>query len=834
MLTGVQQANRVKPDLRRLARVCIVASALAMLAVPAAGQEGGGLATRNPLDEIKDELVEVLAGAGEPFTADQEQSITLVLEESRRASEQLFGDVMNFSGGPPQGEQLDRARAGIAWMNEDFSERVRRYLTPAQLAAWDAHLAEKTASTDGTDGGTNGAGTSEQVQQIRVNNNNAFTAENQYRGQPGSGGSYGSASGGGVQAQIIQRGGTGAWHGTYQFRFRDESLNARNPFASNRPPYQQRNINLNTSGPLVRDRLTISGGFNQTEQDNADTVNADTPDGKVQIGFTRPLVFRNGYASGTLQLTDVQSVHFSGNLQRFDTENQGVGGFSLPERGISYQGGNTNGQIRHVWFVSERLVQDVSVSAYNSHQDAVPATDTVSLNVLGAFNGGGGTQRTSNRNGGRTLNALWIYTGRRWTMRTGGVVERQLTRNVSLSNFNGTFTFSDLDAFAAGAPILYTVTQGNPALRNTLTLSSVFVENQLQLSNRFSLFFGARYEWQTDLDDYDNLDPRVSVAYALGNSTVVRAGVGRFHERVEQGVLNTLARLDGTRQHEIVISNPSYPDPFLTGDVTIVPPSSRRIRAPDLVAPEFVNSSVQLEESLPANLFVTASYDYHRGYHVLRSRNLNAPPPGATERPDPSEGNVWQLESTGLSTFQAVRLTMRQRFSIFNVNANYSREVSESDVPGTFTAPTDNYDLSRDLARVVRHRFNANINARLPFGVFLTTNFSFRNGNPYTITTGTDDNGDGVTNDRPAGVPRNGERGPSFGNVNFNVSKAVNLGGRGTGAAPMNVNVFANVSNAFNRTNLGTPIGIRTSPLFGRPISAFNPREIELGARFQF
>jgi hypothetical protein len=111
---------------------------------------GTGLTTRNPLDEIKDELVRVLADAGVPFTSDQENSITLVLEESRRASEQLFGDVMDFRSGPPQGETLDRARAGIAWMNEDFSQRVRQYLDPEQLEVWDAHVEEQGSADEGT------------------------------------------------------------------------------------------------------------------------------------------------------------------------------------------------------------------------------------------------------------------------------------------------------------------------------------------------------------------------------------------------------------------------------------------------------------------------------------------------------------------------------------------------------------------------------------------------------------------------------------------------------------------------------------------------------------
>ena len=63
-----------------------IACALFLLfaAISAMAQEQGKLSTRNPLDEIRDELIGVLLEAGVPFTEDQGRAIALVLEESRR------------------------------------------------------------------------------------------------------------------------------------------------------------------------------------------------------------------------------------------------------------------------------------------------------------------------------------------------------------------------------------------------------------------------------------------------------------------------------------------------------------------------------------------------------------------------------------------------------------------------------------------------------------------------------------------------------------------------------------------------------------------------------
>jgi hypothetical protein len=42
------------------------------------------------------------------------------------------------------------------------------------------------------------------------------------------------------------------------------------------------------------------------------------------------------------------------------------------------------------------------------------------------------------------------------------------------------------------------------------------------------------------------------------------------------------------------------------------------------------------------------------------------------------------------------------------------------------------------------------------------------------------------------------------------------------------------VTNALNHVHYGTPSGVLSSPNFGRSFSASNPREIEMGFRFQF
>ena len=118
-------------------RTIIAAALLSLLATGAAlaGQERG-MVVQNPLDEIRDALAATLDASGVPFTEAQVQTIALVMDEQRRASEELFGQVLDFSGGPPQGAQLDQALAGIAWMSEAFLSNLDDVLTQEQSEAW--------------------------------------------------------------------------------------------------------------------------------------------------------------------------------------------------------------------------------------------------------------------------------------------------------------------------------------------------------------------------------------------------------------------------------------------------------------------------------------------------------------------------------------------------------------------------------------------------------------------------------------------------------------------------------------------------------------------------
>ena len=872
-------------------RVVAVAVLSVLLTGSAFAQQEGGLVVQNPLDEILVALAGTLTDSDVPFTEEQVRAITLVMDDQRRATEELFGQILNFSAGPPQGARLDRALAGIAWMTEAFLASVAAVLTPEQGEAWrrarldgtvpeSARLSVEVSPQGAPDRG--GAGSSRQIAQIRINNNR-YTAES--LGAGGGGGARRAGRQGAGRAghrgrnEVITRGGVGDFHGNLNFTFQNHHLNARNAFADNKPEYMQRNLNAGFNGPVLSNRLTIRFTANQNEVDNVDTISAITPGGIVSEGITRPTLSRRFGSNGQFQVSDRQAVHFSTNYNDNERDSQGIGGIALRERARTSETNSISSNVRNLTTLSDATVLDFTVGYRRNSNESRRATQGVAIDVRDAFRAGGAPNQNESERRTVSLQSQLIHTGERFTLKTGFDLSRLRDRSLTEDGFNGRFEFASLEDFNAGTPTTYRVSRGDPLLELTQVEAAAYVQNDLRVSRRLSLMFGVRYEAQSNLGDWNNLDPRFGYAYSLNDSTVLRGGVGLFHDRLTSDTVEELLLLDGTRQQELVVTNPSYPNPFLSGAGDLIPPSSVRVRSPDLEAASDLNSEVSLERTLPGNALATVSYDYSRSHNQYRSVNLNAPLPGATasrdrtprnpdrqptgrrpggggggggrggggrqanvpDRPDPTQGNILELQSTGRSATHRLGFNLRQRLRILTVSGTYTLNHQMNDSRGAFSLPSNNFDLSADWGRGrrQRHQFNASVNARIPLGLFLTVGVQARSGQPYTITTGRDDNGDTVSNDRPPGVPRNSETGPGFRSTNINLSKVYFLRGdagdgrraRGAGAQ---VNVFANISNVLNRVNFERVSGALTSTRFGQPTRAGDPREIEIGVRFQF
>ena len=807
--------------------------------------------TDNPLDQLKEEVKIVLEEAKLPFTTEQEQAIVLMMEDRRKASEDLFGDLMNFKAGPTQGQEADRLRSAIDWMRNDFLGRLKDYLTPEQVSAW--AQSQETAEPSPTK-----AVDRDQTQFVRINNN-PFTAEDAGYRFRGGGGNNDNNNG----PEVIQRGGVGKFHGNAQLLLKDESLNAGRRFAANKPTYQERQTSFDFGGPVIPGRLTTSFEFRQREAENVEIVRATLLEGVFAEGITRPSVNRSVDLRNTYQLSDSNSLSFNLGYSTNSNRNQGVGGFVLPERASSSNGNDWNVELRQFSALSPRSIYETRFNVRSNHDETTPITEALRINVPDAFSSGGAQNRADNTGRSYEFSNLYTRLAEKGALKAGLLAIHRRNHSLSENNFLGTFTFSSLDAYREGLPINYRVNRGNPVTETNQWEFGYFLQNDLKITPRLTLMYGVRHEFQTNINDRNNIDPRVGLAFGVGRNAVIRAGAGIFHQRLAFNIIEAQRRADGTRQYEIVIDNPSYPDPFQSGTIRNST-QSVWVTDPNFKTPYTLAFMLSYERTFLNNLFFSATYDRSHEVHRARLRNLNAPmditaaTPQSCKlgqsketcvRPFPDRGNILNLESSGGEVGNTLRLNVRQRFSIFNVSANYTLNSTwlDSNMAGAFGNAnviaglgqdgmnSDNYNLKSDWAQILApvHTVYSTVNARLPMGIFLTETMSWNSGRHYTITTGKDDNLDSSVNDRPAGAKRNGENGPKFLAFNFNISKAFFFG-EAQGSSGKNVNLFANMTNALNRPNYNPPSGVMSSPNFGKSTSAGAPREIEVGLRFQF
>ena len=828
-----------------------------LLAAPVAAQEE--LATEdNPLAALKGDLTRVLAAAEVPFGEEQDRDITLMMDDRLQASEALFGGLMDFRSGPTSGQQAERLQSAIGWLRNEFLTRVNDYLTPEQLTVWNGYRSASSSASSGSGVETAGAQRPQQTQYVRINNNR-FTAEDvQFQGGGGTfQGNFGNGfnpnfnggnNRGNQGTEVIERGGAGAWHGTIQGLFKDDALNARNVFAENKPPYQERQVNVDVGGPAIPGRLTTNMVVQYNLAQNVDTINATLPEGPFALGITRPTTNRSIESRNTLQLANAHSVGVNARYFTDDHKDEGIGGFTLRERASHRNGSNWNTEVRQFSALGSKSLYETRFNVFGNHTRIVPFLDAIRVDVADTFNSGGAQNRYQDENRVYDFGNLYTRLAEKVTIKTGMEGSYRRSESFSLSNFGGTFTFPNLDAFISGVADTYRVARGNPSQLTTQLELSGFIQNDIAITRQLTLMAGVRYDKQTNLPDRNNFSPRTSVAYGAGRGIVFRGGWGMFFERMGINRVAEQRRYTASSSTKIVIDKPLYPDPF-SGAVRQTFPSIR-VTDPHIRTPANFVTMASVEKTFRRTMLITAMYDYQTVDGRFVMRDLNQPidvrvstpvactpatPADICLRPDRNRGTVLNLTNLSFQKTHTVRLSVRDRFGIFNVTGNYVYQ-NRSEDNTDFGVPTNSLDPRADWStgNQPRHGFNGSINAAMPFGVFLTETVTGNTGRFYTITTGNDDNQDGTKNDRPAGVGRNSALGPGRLNFDLNVSKAFFMGGAGSAGTRKNINLFANITNMFNQVHYNNPSSVMSSDNFGKYTSASDPREVEVGLRFQF
>ena len=674
-----------------------------------------------------------------------------------------------------------------------------------------------------------------------------------------------------VFVDLVTQPGMGQLRGSLDFLFRDDSLNARNAFTPEKGPEQTQQYTLNLSGTLRKERTSFSLSAAGTTLYDSANIFAGTLNGVHTNAIRRPSDRLNFNGRLDHALNNAHTLRANLQTNANQAWNLGVGGYDLSTRAYSRRTDEALVRLSESGPLSRTLFAESRFQLRRQENDALSDLEARTERVLDTFTAGGAQQA-----GGRRSSDIEFATNVDWALkkhavRFGALVEGGWYRSDSRTNYLGTFVFPSRADYDAARPASFTQRIGNPLVEYTHWQSGLFFQDDWRARSNLTISAGLRQEFQTHLDDGLNLAPRVGLTWApfKNGKTTIRGGGGIFYDWLESEIYEQVLRVDGVKQRDLVVTNPGYPDP-LSGGIENVLPASKHTLADDLVMPYRLLGNVGISHQFTPIVTANVSYTRTRGYDRLRGLNVNAPRNGA--RPDPTVGNVTEVQSTA---------EMRNQMFVTGLNfsiparrmflfANYAWMKQESNHDGPFALPANNYDLSGEWGPVVgvpRHNLSGMFTSTLMKAVRVSLAASWRSGTPYNITTGYDDNGDTVFNDRPTGVSRNSARSEMMWDVNTRVSYAfgfgqrppstggaagtpvivahrVNVGGGGGDIAGafgggaedkrIRFEVFASASNLFNAVNKIGYSGVVTSPFFLQPTAAMPGRRIDVGVRVGF
>ena len=178
-----------------------------------------------------------------------------------------------------------------------------------------------------------------------------------------------------------------------------------------------------------------------------------------------------------------------------------------------------------------------------------------------------------------------------------------------------------------------------------------------------------------------------------------------------------------------------------------------------------------------------------------------------------------RIQSRGTQKNNATEWSFRGKPSrFFTGQAQYTLSKTYNNTSGIAYFPGNSYDPAADWARSDndrRNRFEL-LGASQPTGYFTVgAALSLSTGKPVNITTGLDDDHDGVVNDRPAGVPRTSLHGPGLINLDLNLGHdfAISKKRKEVPVLTLSLNTF----NVLNQRNDSTYVGVITSPYSAAP-----------------
>lgn len=666
--------------------------------------------------------------------------------------------------------------------------------------------------------------------------------------------------------EIVTQAGVGVIRGGFQSRLRDDVTNGRNPFVDVKAPERQENFEGNLGGTIVPQKLSFSAFFGGRHQYDTPVATYTSLEGKQSALLGRRP--NNGWnAQGTVDwaVTRDQTMRFSYSQNSSSRSNLGIGGFDLAERAYSNESSNHQVRMQEAGPLGRRAYINTRLQLRQNRSASTSLLEAPTIRVLDGVTRGGAQVRGGVTQRDFELSSDVSYIRGIHTLRTGIQLEGRHYNADDTSNYLGTYVFSSQDDFLAGKPRNYTRRTGDPSIVYSNLETGIYVQDDLKLRQNLTFSPGLRYEVQTHVNDYSGFAPRLGLTWAPGSGgkTTVRSSYGRFYNWLNMNTYAQTLRIDGFKQQELNIVNPTFPVIGGEGNVT----ATNKYLLGDLRMEKYDRFAIAVDRTITPKVRASMTYSVARFGNQPRGINLNVPVNGA--RPDPNFANVIAAVSDAsrdmydlspdinINLSGGVRNSAQARWNpkrtVIRFNYRYRRNYNNSD--GPFNPPPSGSlaDQWAPTSSDTRHGMRGSVSTQSLRNLNAQISLDANSGSPYTITTGFDDNGDSIFNDRPALTPRNSLRLPWRATLSANVSYTIPIGSQAGPGGPggpgggfgdgrdggrdgrsKGITIGVSINNFTNRANYTGFSGVMTSEYFRQATSVANPRQVDFSLRFGF
>jgi hypothetical protein len=750
------------------------------------------------------------------------------------------GDLAAGFGGPVLGERA------IALLPDDPDQLRARLQLLATLSG--GSQGNAAVQVDGFMAQT-GIPSKSSIAEIRINPDQYSS---QYQSQP--------LFGGGL-IEIDTKPAFDGIHGGAGFTWSGSELGARPPLAETKAPFSNRIGSAELGLPILKNRLSSFTSFERKQLNELAVVVTDGLwGGRTVENVAQPQRYLAVSQRLDFQPSATEVAALRMTFESTGTERFGAGGIILPSASSQQAGQMGAVQLSLNSTLSATLLNQARIGVSTNREWLAPYTNEPAVLVAGGFlTGGSGSRYTKANRRTTELSDTVSWAKRTHTLRAGVQLLHFSTGQVQGAGFNGQYLFAGgtfngeylpgieqyrqwTSGLAGVIPTVVQRTEGWPMVGLRQWQGAVFVQDEWKLRPRISLSLGLRYEAQTSPASFGNFAPRMGVAYSFGKKQewVIRVRAGIFYRRIETATALEAARLGPGGQTDL-IQKGQFAVLTQRSDLSGMKPGV-------LVQPQFT-----LERRIQGGTTVQAGSTLISGTRLPHSvGSLTAM--GAQDKL-----NRLSFASTGAS---------RGSLAMVNINSTAIRNLAffggylfmnfKTNADSPAMMPQSGTYQASDWAMPAwqsAHRMYAGGVLRLPGKVEMTVLSARIAGNSFDLTTGMDNNGDGILNDRPAvaaaltpgaiaspygflnplaingDLPRNwGKLPPSF-LLDSSVSRRFALSKRESSPS---LTITLRGTNLTNHLNVNTVNGVVGSALFLQPTATDPARRIEAGVRFRF